>query len=73
MKYCGEDPITMSLDMSGGDMAVQPGAVSITVTAEHPLLKLANALPWMTLVAMVMSDLKSVTSASFFARLKPLS
>lgn len=51
----------MSLDMSDGDMAVKPGAVSITVTAEHPLLRLANALPWMTLVAMVMSDLKSTT------------
>ena len=51
----------MSLDMSGGDLGVKPGVVSINVTAEHPLLKLANALPWMTLVAMAMSDLKSTT------------
>jgi hypothetical protein len=45
----------MSLDLSGGDQAVKPAAVTISVTKDHPLIKLANALPWALLIALVMA------------------
>lgn len=52
----------MSLDVSGGEAAVTPGSVSILVTREHPLIKLANALPWGALIALVLPDLKRTTT-----------
>lgn len=52
----------MSLDISGGDTVVTPAAVTIAVTADHPLIKLANALPWALLIAMVLPDLKQTTA-----------
>lgn len=51
----------MSLDCSGGESTVKSGTVSINVSAEHPLLKLANALPWTLLIAVVVEDLKRTT------------
>ena len=52
----------MSLDLSGGDLAVKPAAVTIAVTNDHPLIKLANALPWALLIALVVPDLKRTTT-----------
>lgn len=52
----------MSLDVSGGDTVVTPIAVTIAVTKDHPLIKLANALPWALLMALVLPDLKRTTA-----------
>lgn len=51
----------MSLDISGSDKIVTAAAVTISVTKEHPLIKLANALPWPLLIALVIPDLKRTT------------
>jgi len=51
----------MSLDISGADKSVQPGAVTILVGKEHPLIMLANALPWAILISLAMEDLKRTT------------
>lgn len=59
---CNEGFATMSLDISGGDVAVTPAAVSIYVTKDHPLIKLANMLPWALLIALVAEDLKRTTA-----------
>lgn len=56
----------MSLDLSGGDAAVTPVAVTIPVTKDHPLIKLANALPWTLLMALVLPDLKRTTAKGFW-------
>lgn len=52
----------MSLDVSGGTARVVPGPVCISVATEHPLIKLANALPWDALMDAVVPDLKRTTA-----------
>jgi IS5 family transposase len=52
----------MSLDFSGGDNAVSPGEVSICISGDHPLVKLANSLSWATLMSLVAPDLKQTTA-----------
>ena len=52
----------MSLDLSGGTAPVVPGSVCIFVATEHPLIKLANALPWSALMEIVVADLKTTTA-----------
>lgn len=52
----------MSLDLSGGTTLVAPEFVRIAVTAEHPLIKLARALPWSALMDVVVPDLKRTTA-----------
>lgn len=51
----------MSLHLSGGDIVVEPGDVSIKVAPAHPLIKLANALPWALLIHIAAGDLKRTT------------
>jgi len=51
----------MSLDVSGGDTVVTSAAVTIDVTKDHPLIKLANALTWAQLMTLVLPDLKRTT------------
>lgn len=51
----------MSIDVSGGDLTVTPAIVSISIAEEHPLIKLAKALPWALLIAVVVEDLKRTT------------
>jgi len=58
----------MSIDMSGSATPVAPAAVSILVTNEHPLLRLANALPWALLIDLVVEDLKKTTTKGFWWR-----
>jgi len=58
---CYEGAINMSIDLSGGDAAVVPAKVTIDVTEDHPLMRLANALPWSLLIALVVEDLKRTT------------
>ena len=52
----------MSIDLSGGDAAILPAKVTIHVTKDHPLIRLANALPWALLMAHVVEDLKRTTT-----------
>lgn len=52
----------MSLDVTGCDAVVKPTAVTIVVTKDHPLIMLANALPWVVLVDLVLPDLKRTTT-----------
>ena len=56
----------MSLDISGADKSVQPGAVTILVGKEHPLIMLANALPWAILISLAMEDLKRTTVKGYW-------
>lgn len=56
----------MSLDLSGGDAVVAPATVSIMVTKDHPLLRLANALPWALLMDLVTPDLKRTTAKGYW-------
>jgi hypothetical protein len=51
----------MSLDLSGSDGAIAPGAVTLEVSASHPLIKLAKILPWAVLINLVVTDLKRTT------------
>ena len=56
----------MSLDISGADKSVQPGAVTVLVGKEHPLIMLANALPWAILISLAMEDLKRTTVKGYW-------
>ena len=47
--------VTMSLEMSVADAAVKATCVNIPVTADHPLIRLAQALPWKTLMELVVN------------------
>ena len=48
----------MSLNFEGFNEVVQGGNVTITLPATHPLVELAKALPWETLLAIILPDLK---------------
>jgi len=63
---CSEGTTDMSLDISGADKSVQPGAVTILVGKEHPLIMLANALPWAILISLAMEDLKRTTVKGYW-------
>ena len=52
----------MSIDVSGRDASVKPTIVRIQVAEDHPLIKLALSLPWATLMALVIVDLKKTTA-----------
>lgn len=62
----------MSLDLSGGDASVDAGAVRIFVDSSHPLLRLANALPWKLLIAIVLLDLKQTAKGCWWTGRKLL-
>lgn len=51
----------MSIDLSGSNAAVVARTVAVLVTEEHPLIKLANTLPWTRLTGLVVEDLKKTT------------
>jgi IS5 family transposase len=48
----------MSLDTSGFTKTLQGQSVLMTITDQHPLLKLANQLPWDVLLLTILTDLK---------------
>jgi IS5 family transposase len=56
----------MSLDMSGCDVSRSGANVKIRVSDRHPLIKLANALPWTRLIEIVAEDLKKTTAKGFW-------
>lgn len=61
----------MSFDLHGFDKEVDSSKVSIKITSHHPLLKLAKALPWETLLDIVLPDLKR-TEKRLWWRGRPL-
>ena len=48
----------MSLNLEGFDNKIEGTTLALTVDDNHPLLKLANALPWETLLELILPDLK---------------
>jgi IS5 family transposase len=52
----------MGLDISGGDKAVASATIPILVAEDHPLVRLAIALPWALLMELVVGDLKRTTA-----------
>lgn len=56
----------MALSLEGAAAKVEAQAVSVSVSSSHPLLQLANVLPWMTLIALCVEDLKKTTAKGFW-------
>ena len=52
----------MALDFSGTEAVVAGGSVQIVVPDSHPLIFLANALNWQTLIEIVSADLMRSTA-----------
>ena len=52
----------MSLDISGCEVGVTAAPIRIFITSNHPLIRLANAMPWRALIDLVLMDLKSTTA-----------
>lgn len=48
----------MSFDISGFDEKVVGTAVTIDISTNHKLIKLANNLPWEEMLAIVLPDLQ---------------
>ena len=48
----------MSLNLEGFENKIEGATLVLTVDNNHPLLKLANALPWETLLELILPDLK---------------
>jgi hypothetical protein len=47
----------MSLDVDGFYQEIQGSHATITITEQHPLIKLANALPWNDFLVIILPDL----------------
>ena len=58
----------MTISVSGCDQTVQAKTLSISVESSHPLIKLANVLPWKVLAEPVIKDLKATTAKGFWNR-----
>lgn len=58
----------MSLNLSGCNQKVKEVIVSIEVSSDHSLVKLANAIPWKTLADLILDDLKKTTAKGFWNR-----
>lgn len=56
----------MAIDTSGQEQLPKAGSVSIKVKEDHPLIQLAQGLPWAALMAIVIPDLKRSTTKGFW-------
>jgi transposase, IS5 family len=56
----------VAIDLSGQDSLLKAGIVTIEISKTHPLIQLANALPWMELINLVVEDLKKTTYKGFW-------
>lgn len=56
----------MSICLSGLKAKAKPIAITVKPSANHPLLKLAQVMPWALLAEMVMPDLMATTAKGFF-------
>jgi transposase, IS5 family len=52
----------MAIDLSGKNSLIEAGIIEIEVKKNHPLIMLANSLPWDILTDLVVADLKVTTS-----------
>lgn len=48
----------MSLDFNGFHQSIQAGDVTIVITEQHPLIKLAKALPWDDFLQIILPNLQ---------------
>jgi len=48
----------MSLNVEGFDQVVQAGSICIEISSQHPLIKLAQKLPWDALLEIMLADLQ---------------
>lgn len=56
----------MSICYSGMESKVQSGKISIKISAKHPLIKLAQSLPWGELADLVIEDLKKTPAGKWW-------
>ena len=56
----------MTIDLSGYNRPVKAGPVSIEISRAHPLIRLANDIPWEQFVEIVVEDLKKTTAGGFW-------
>jgi transposase, IS5 family len=56
----------MAIDLSGQDCKLKVYSVTINLKKDHPLIKLANILPWEELIEIVVKDLKNTTQKGFW-------
>ena len=55
----------MSLNLEGFENKIEGATLVLTIANTHPLLKLANALPWETLLELILPDLKETKQLLF--------
>lgn len=58
--------LIVSIDLSGMDAGLTPKLLSIRINESHPLLRLAGAIPWSSLMLFVAEDLKKTTAKGFW-------
>ncbi len=51
----------MTISLEGASAKVDAGSVSVIVSENHPVMVLANSLPWETLMDLCDEDLKKTT------------
>jgi hypothetical protein len=51
----------MSIELSGCDAHIAAASVTIVISNQHPLIRLAGILPWHRFTEMVVADLKRTT------------
>lgn len=56
----------MAIDLSGQDSLLENGFITIEIKKTHPLIQLANILPWVLLIETVVKDLKSTTGNGYW-------
>jgi hypothetical protein len=60
-KLCTREGIPMSICFSGLDTPCSVHPVTIDVSPTHPLIQLAQVIPWQALADMVLPDLQRTT------------
>ena len=56
----------MAIDLSGQERLLESGFITIEIKKSHPLIQLANVLPWMLLIEIVVKDLQCTTEKGFW-------
>ena len=54
----------MSFDTQGFDQAVTGTTITLNIADQHPLIKLAQTLPWPDLLDLILPDLKQTEKRS---------
>jgi hypothetical protein len=56
----------MSIELSGCDAHIAAASVTIVISKQHPLIRLAAVIPWQRFTTMVVADLKLTTAKGFW-------